>query len=76
MHQLKQDYQIVMWDVLSADYREGLAPEVCLSKTIRYTSPGSIVVFHDSVKSWERLHFVLPRFLEYFSTRGYTFDTL
>ncbi len=74
--QLKRNYDIVMWDVLSADYKEDLSPKVCLRKTIQYTRPGSIVVFHDSLKSWKRLGFVLPRFLHYFSSKGYTFDTL
>ena len=73
---LLQDYKIVMWDVLSADFDAKLSAEKCLRKTIYYTRPGSVVVFHDSLKAWERLQWVLPRYLEHFSSRGFTFATL
>lgn len=69
-------YQIVMWNVLSGDYRADLSPQNCLKYTMKYTQKGSIVVFHDSTKSFKNLSFVLPRFLEYFSQQGYRFDKL
>ena len=37
---------------------------------------GSIVVFHDSLKAWEKLQYVLPKVLKHFSERGYRFDAL
>jgi peptidoglycan/xylan/chitin deacetylase (PgdA/CDA1 family) len=73
---LSPNFTLVMWDVLSADYDARLAPETCLQKSIRYTQAGSIVVFHDSLKAWERLQWVLPRYLEHFSRKGYTFASL
>lgn len=73
---LAGEYRLVMWDVLSADYDAALSPETCLRKSIRYTRPGSIIVFHDSLKAWERLAWVLPRYLEHFSRKGYTFAAL
>lgn len=74
--QLQPHYQLVMWDVLAADYDNRLAAEDCLRKSIEYTKPGSIIVFHDSIKAWERLKFVLPRYLQHFYHQGYTFATL
>ncbi len=74
--QLQQDYRIVMWDVLPADFDQSLTAEECLSKSIRYTRPGSIVVFHDSQKAWERLQLVLPAYLQHFYHQGYTFAAL
>ncbi|WP_224996371.1 polysaccharide deacetylase family protein [Cesiribacter sp. SM1] len=73
---LSAQYRLVMWDVLSADYDSRLSPQVCLQKSIRYTRPGSIIVFHDSLKAWDRLQWVLPRYLEHFSRKGFTFATL
>ena len=73
---LLPNYKIIMWDVLSADYDGSLSAEKCLMKSIRYTRPGSVVVFHDSLKAWERLQWVLPRYLEHFSRRGFSFATL
>ena len=69
-------YEIVMWDVLSGDFREKIDPVTCLEKTIKYTKNGSIVLFHDSVKTAQKLKVVLPRFLEHFSKLGYSFQGL
>ncbi|EMR00908.1 polysaccharide deacetylase family protein [Cesiribacter andamanensis] len=74
--QLQEQYRIVMWDVLSADYDSRLQPRRCLAKSIAHTRPGSIVVFHDSLKAWDRLQWVLPRYLAHFSRLGYSFAAL
>lgn len=66
-------YSVIMWDVLSGDFDQSLAAGVCLRKTIHYTEPGSIVVFHDSLKAWPTMRYVLPRALAHFAERGYQF---
>lgn len=73
---LQPHYQLVMWDVLAADYDKALSAADCLKKSIRHTKPGSIIVFHDSLKAWQRLQVVLPRYLAHFHQLGYTFATL
>ncbi|GAA4456642.1 polysaccharide deacetylase family protein [Nibrella saemangeumensis] len=70
---LLDTYSIVMWDVLSGDFDPSLPPETCLRKTIQYTEPGSIVVFHDSVKAWPNMRYALPRMLAHFAKRGFEF---
>lgn len=70
------NYNIVMWDVLSHDYDKSISPEKCLRGTIKATRPGSIVVFHDSLKAWPNLQFVLPRYLEFCKAEGYSFEVL
>jgi len=47
-----------------------------LDNVIRHTESGSIVVFHDSDKAFERLEYALPRVLEYFSEKGYSFEKI
>ena len=69
-------YEIIMWDVLSADFDSSLSPVQCLRKSIRYTRPGSIIVFHDSPKAFPNLQWVLPRYLQHFSALGYRFNAL
>jgi peptidoglycan/xylan/chitin deacetylase (PgdA/CDA1 family) len=69
-------YEIIMWDVLSGDYSKEISPEICLKKSIQHTENGSIVVFHDSPKAAKNLHYALPRFLEYFLEKGYSFKGL
>ena len=70
---LMRHYRIIMWDVLSGDFDPKISAEQCLNNVINHTKAGSIVVFHDSIKSFEKLQFVLPRVLEYFDNRGFTF---
>lgn len=76
LRQLRQQYRIVMWDIMSYDFDYGTSPEKCLKNVIRYTSSGSIVVFHDSVKASKKLLFALPRVLEYYADRGFTFKSI
>ncbi|RYU92805.1 polysaccharide deacetylase family protein [Emticicia agri] len=73
---LLPEYDIIMWDVLTADYNAGLSPETVLAKSLQYTENGSIVLFHDSIKANKNMSFALPRFLEYFSEREFRFQTI
>jgi peptidoglycan-N-acetylglucosamine deacetylase len=73
---LKNNLQIVMWDVLTGDFEQYLSPQYCLHKTLTHTQEGSIVVMHDSQKAWRNMSYVLPRFLEEFSHKGYEFAVL
>jgi peptidoglycan/xylan/chitin deacetylase (PgdA/CDA1 family) len=72
----RPDINIIMWDVLSGDFDIDLKPEKCLKNVLNNTGPGSIVVFHDSLKAFDRLEYVLPRAMEYWSKAGYTFNVL
>ena len=74
--EMLKTHKIIMWDVLTCDYNKGLSPETCLKKSIKYTKPGSIVVFHDSVKSIDTLKVVLPAYLAHFKALGYRFEKL
>ena len=73
---LTEDYEIIMWDVLSGDFDKNLAPEKCLYKAIKFTKNGSIVIFHDSLKALPNLQYALPRFLKHFKEAGYRFESL
>ncbi len=72
----KQGYQIVLWDVLSKDWDHNISREVCLQNVIHHTEPGSILVFHDSIKASKNLTYVLPRVLNYFTEKGFVFDKI
>jgi len=73
---VKENYRIVMWDVLTQDYSQSISQERCLAGSIKATRPGSIVVFHDSLKAERNLMYVLPRYLEYFTNQGFVFSAL
>jgi peptidoglycan/xylan/chitin deacetylase (PgdA/CDA1 family) len=68
--------QIVMWDVLSGDFDITLSPDKCYQNVVRHTKNGSIIVFHDSLKAFDRLEYALPKVLAYFSKLGYKFSSL
>lgn len=69
-------FRIIMWDVLSGDFDTKLSPPTCLQNVLRNTVPGSIVVFHDSLKAFDRLEYALPRALEFWQKQGYVFKPL
>ncbi|UOR06209.1 polysaccharide deacetylase family protein [Hymenobacter aerilatus] len=69
-------HQLIMWDVLTYDFDATFAPEQCLRAAVRYSRPGAIVVFHDSLKASRNLRFVLPRYLQHFAEQGYQFRSL
>ncbi|MEO5911076.1 MAG: polysaccharide deacetylase family protein [Pelobium sp.] len=73
---LTSPISIIMWDVLSGDFDTKLSPEKCLKNVLKHTENGAIVVFHDSLKAWERLEYVLPRALDKWQKEGYRFETL
>ncbi|KRT16378.1 polysaccharide deacetylase [Pedobacter ginsenosidimutans] len=70
------ELKIVMWDVLSGDFDTKLSPEKCYQNVIKHTENGSIIVFHDSLKAFDRLSYALPKVLAYFSEKGFTFSML
>jgi peptidoglycan/xylan/chitin deacetylase (PgdA/CDA1 family) len=73
---LKKNYQVIMWDVLSGDFDLELSPQKCYQNVVDKSSNGSIVVFHDSLKAWPRLGYVLPKALEYWQQLGYAFKSM
>ncbi len=68
--------QIIMWSVLSGDFDEDITPEKCLSNVLNNAESGSVIVFHDSEKAFERLQYALPAVLKYFSEQGYQFEKI
>ena len=73
---LKHNYRIVMWSVLTKDYDPMISPENCLTRSLALTEPGSVVVFHDSLKAQKNMEYVLPLFLKHFAEKGYVFRSL
>lgn len=73
---LKNDFDFVYWDVLSGDFDLKLTPEGCFQNIQKHTKNGSIIVFHDNIKAIPRVQFALPKTLEYFLAKGYTFEVL
>ncbi len=71
----RRHFRIVMWDLVTRDYSKRLNGEQVFRKVQRYVRPGSIITFHDSVKSEPRLRYALPRSIEWLLEEGYAFRT-
>ncbi|MDG5490750.1 polysaccharide deacetylase family protein [Psychroserpens sp. SPM9] len=69
-------YKIIMWDVLSFDWEQTLTEDNCLENVLSKSKPGSIIVFHDSIKASKNMMYALPKVLETFSNKGYVFKSL
>lgn len=70
---LRQQYEIVMMDVISGDFDLNRTGADCARTVIRKARPGSIVLLHDSLKAWPRIKEALPRILEHFAARDFVF---
>ena len=69
-------YKVVMWDVVTRDYSKILTADEVLANVKRYTRNGSIITFHDSLKSIDKLHRMLPDALQWLQDQGYEFRKL
>jgi peptidoglycan-N-acetylglucosamine deacetylase len=72
----QKGYKIIMWDVLSGDFDTSISEESCFSNVSESIKPGSIVVFHDSLKAEKNLRFVLPKVLQDVSEKGWNCEKI
>ena len=70
------DPKVIMWDVLSGDFDIDITNEDCLSNVVLSSVPGSIIVFHDSQKAFLKLQYTLPKVMEFFTEKGYSFKSI
>ncbi len=73
--QLGRKYRIVMWDLVTRDYSKWLTAEEVLNNVKKYARNGSIITFHDSLRSIDKLHHALPEALKWLKEQGYEFKT-
>ena len=72
----REGYRLIYWDILTRDYEATRTPEAMLAQIKRGTRPGSIINFHDSLKSNERMLTVLPQAIEWLQAKGYELSPL
>ncbi|HXB40878.1 MAG TPA: polysaccharide deacetylase family protein [Bacteroidia bacterium] len=73
---ISKQYKIIMWDVLSYDYRKTITPKKCLNNVVKHVKSGSVIVFHDNKKAKKNVTYALPRAIEQLSEKGFIFDTI
>ena len=62
-----------MWDLVTRDYSKWMTADDILRNVRRYARNGSIITFHDSLKSIDKLHTALPAAIEWLLAQGYAF---
>ncbi len=73
---LRGTYRIIMWDLVTRDYSRWLDGEEVFAKVRKYVRNGSIITFHDSLKSQANTRYALPRSIEWLLQQGYRFALL
>ena len=73
---LKKHYRVIMYDLVTRDYSRHMTEEDVVGNVKKYARDGSIIVFHDSLKSIERLRTALPESLSWLRDQGYEFMLL
>ncbi len=76
IRQLRKNYAIVLWSTIAYDFDQSISQKKCLSIAMKKTTPGDIIVFHDSIKAAPRMQYVLPIFLKTLTEEGFTFRSL
>lgn len=69
-------YKVVMWDLVTRDYSKLLTADDVVNNVKRYARNGSIITFHDSLKSIDKLKHALPESLSWLSQQGYEFRVI
>ena len=73
---MKRGYIIVMWDLVTRDYSRNLNAFDIFRNVVYYTRNGSIITFHDSLKSIQKLKYALPASIRFLKEQGYELKTL
>jgi len=73
---LRKHFHFIIWSVLSRDYRTDVTPDQCFADVMNYTTTGSIILFHDSMKAKEKVLFALPRVIDQLLEKGFRFGVI
>ena len=73
---LKDDYKIIMWDVLSGDFDPNVTVEKAIDNVVSKTQSGSIIVMHDNEKCGEKMLEILPKVIAQLLEKGFNFQVI
>lgn len=73
---LSKRFSVVMWDVLAYDFEDRYTHSSRIPEVLRQVRPGSIIVFHDSVKCSDRMRSSMPTVVGKLLADGYQFAVL
>jgi peptidoglycan/xylan/chitin deacetylase (PgdA/CDA1 family) len=71
---LKKDFKIIMWDIISWDFKENISSNKIFRNVIDNVESGSIILFHNNLKSYKNLKKSLELILEKLKEQEYQFS--
>jgi len=74
--EIAKHYRIIMWSLLARDFEPDLDTGEAKNSLKKHSAPGSIVLFHDSIKAEKNLRELLPWYLQEMKTAGYSFKAI
>ena len=72
---LKKDFKIIMWDIMSWDFKENISSNKIFRNVMDNVESGSIILFHNNLKSYENLKKSLKIILKKLKEQEYQFST-
>ena len=75
LRKIKKKFKVIMWDVFSWDFKQDIKSETIYSNVIDNIENGSIIVFHNNMKSYKNLKGILEKILVKLIKDGYSFST-
>ena len=74
--EIREKYKIVMWDVLSNDFKKNISSHQIKTNVLNNVKNGSIIVFHDNKNSEEILKENLQEILLKLKEKGFVFSLI
>ncbi len=74
--EIRKKYKIVMWDVLSNDFKKNISSHQIKTNVLNNVKNGSIIVFHDNKNSEEILKENLQEILLKLKEKGFVFSLI
>ncbi|MBK8883312.1 MAG: hypothetical protein IPN67_13275 [Bacteroidales bacterium] len=71
---LKEDYKIVLWDIMPYDFDKKFGSEKSLAILKKKIRPGSVIVLHDKPASMANK--IIREFIPYALNMGYRFEVV
>lgn len=76
LKRVSHNYRVIMFDLVTRDYSKRVSAARIVENVKKFSRDGSIIVFHDSLKSYHKLKRALPESLEWLRSQGYKFGLI
>ena len=71
---LKEKYKIILWDVLSYDFKQNTSSKKVQENIIQNTKSGSIILMHNNLMSFKNVKPILEKTIQKLKAKGYNFS--